>query len=38
MIMKTGGGQSGENYKTAETVLVFYDPAAYTNYYGKNNR
>jgi len=37
-IMKTGGGQSGENCKTAETVLVFYDLAAYSDNHGKNNR
>jgi hypothetical protein len=36
--MKTGGGQSGENCKTAKTVLVFYDPATYSDLYGKNNR
>jgi len=27
-IMKTGGGQSGENCKAAEKVLVFYHLAA----------
>jgi len=30
-IMKTDGGQGGESCKTAETVLVFYDPAAYSD-------
>jgi len=37
-IVKTGGGQGGENCKTAETVLVFYDPTAYSDGYGKSNR
>ena len=31
-IMKIGGGQGGANCKTAETVLVFYDPAAYSDW------
>jgi hypothetical protein len=36
--MKTGGGQGGEDSKTAETILVFYDPPAYSDLYGENNR
>ena len=38
MIMETGGGHGADNCKTAEIVLVFYDPAAYSDGYGKNNR
>jgi len=30
-ITETGGGQRGESCKTAEIVLVFYDPAAYSD-------
>jgi len=29
-IMERGGGQRGDPCKTAEIVLVFYDPAAYS--------
>jgi hypothetical protein len=31
-IMETGGGQGGENCKTTKIVLVFYDPAAYSDW------
>jgi len=30
-IMETGGGRGGENCKTGEIVLVFYDPGAYSD-------
>jgi hypothetical protein len=30
-IIETGGRRGGENCKTAEIVLVFYDPEAYSN-------
>jgi len=30
-IREIGGGQGGENCKTAEIVLVFYDPEAYSD-------
>lgn len=36
--METGGGQGGENCKTAEIVLVFYVPGTTVSSYGKNNR
>jgi hypothetical protein len=31
-IMETGGGRGGENCKTGEIVLVFYDPGAYSDW------
>jgi hypothetical protein len=30
-IMETGGGRGGGNCKTAEIVLVFYHPGAYSD-------
>jgi len=30
-IIETGGGRGGQNCKTAEIVLVFYDPEAYSD-------
>jgi hypothetical protein len=31
-IMETGGGQGGEECKTAKIVLVFYEAAAYSDW------